>query len=398
MRPRGGAYNCLPTQGEHTKQYLKGLLAKLQNATAAISFRAGEPKPTDPVVLARREVQQAVIRATSPRTPFKIGVDVRQPTLKERAAGFYVRGAVTRTEQILLLRKQIEMRVLGCGWDKYETRWSSNKNAKIGTVEHLTTLLEEIFASKPPPAKARAADRAAAGAGTAEPASLKKVSLLEDSRRAANVAIGLEYFSRQYRGDDDALLAERGGGEVVRGLEPRGLGGEPVLELGRARVEQLHQPAHPLEPLERRLDALLVRVLRVGELLPPALQLAELRARRGRERAAERGHARVDRVVERLDLHHRLDLGGALRVAVLDVRVERGGERARIDLRGAAREERVLRLRPLEQRRHLHLVLRLQLGELLLARDDRRNLLGGDRAAADTPGRAPPPDPRRAAQ
>ena len=67
-------------------------------------------------------------------------------------------------------------------------------------------LLEEIFASKPPPAKARAADRAAgAGGGAAEPASLKKVSLLEDSRRAANVAIGLEYFSRQYRGDDDAL-------------------------------------------------------------------------------------------------------------------------------------------------------------------------------------------------
>ena len=65
-------------------------------------------------------------------------------------------------------------------------------------------LLEGIFASKPPPAKARAADRAA-GAGAAEPASLKKVSLLEDSRRAANVAIGLEYFSRQYRGDDDAL-------------------------------------------------------------------------------------------------------------------------------------------------------------------------------------------------
>ena len=48
-------------------------------------------------------------------------------------------------QQLELLRKQIEMRVLGCGWDKYETRWSSNKNAKIGTVEHLTTLLEEIF-------------------------------------------------------------------------------------------------------------------------------------------------------------------------------------------------------------------------------------------------------------
>ena len=48
-------------------------------------------------------------------------------------------------QQLELLRKQIEMRVLGCGWTKYQTRWSSNKDAKIGTVAHLTSLLEEIF-------------------------------------------------------------------------------------------------------------------------------------------------------------------------------------------------------------------------------------------------------------
>ena len=39
VRPRGGAYICLPTQGEHTKEYLKGLLAELQNATADERFR-----------------------------------------------------------------------------------------------------------------------------------------------------------------------------------------------------------------------------------------------------------------------------------------------------------------------------------------------------------------------
>ena len=54
-------------------------------------------------------------------------------------------GRPKEAPQKAYLREQIEMRVLGCGWDKYETRWSSNKNAKIGTVEHLTTLLEEIF-------------------------------------------------------------------------------------------------------------------------------------------------------------------------------------------------------------------------------------------------------------
>ena len=36
------------------------------------------------------------------------------------------------------------MRVLGGGWTQYATRWSSNKDERIGTVAHLTTLLEEI--------------------------------------------------------------------------------------------------------------------------------------------------------------------------------------------------------------------------------------------------------------
>ena len=48
-------------------------------------------------------------------------------------------------QQLEYLRKQIEMRVLGLGWTKFATRWSSNKNARIGTVEHLTELLNEII-------------------------------------------------------------------------------------------------------------------------------------------------------------------------------------------------------------------------------------------------------------
>ena len=48
-------------------------------------------------------------------------------------------------QQLEYLRKQIEMRVLGCGWTQYETRWSSNKDARIGTVAHLRGLLEEII-------------------------------------------------------------------------------------------------------------------------------------------------------------------------------------------------------------------------------------------------------------
>ena len=47
-------------------------------------------------------------------------------------------------QQLEYLRHQIEMRVLGCGWTEYQTRWSSSKDSRIGTVAHLHGLLEEI--------------------------------------------------------------------------------------------------------------------------------------------------------------------------------------------------------------------------------------------------------------
>ena len=37
------------------------------------------------------------------------------------------------------------VRVLGCGWTQYATRWSSKADSRIGTVAHLQTLLEEII-------------------------------------------------------------------------------------------------------------------------------------------------------------------------------------------------------------------------------------------------------------
>jgi hypothetical protein len=48
-------------------------------------------------------------------------------------------------QQLEYLRLQIEMRVLGCGWSQYSTRWSSKADERIGTVAHLTALLEEII-------------------------------------------------------------------------------------------------------------------------------------------------------------------------------------------------------------------------------------------------------------
>ncbi|KAL1524417.1 hypothetical protein AB1Y20_019312 [Prymnesium parvum] len=53
--------------------------------------------------------------------------------------------AKPEAQQLEYLRIQIEMRVLGCGWTEYATRWSSSKDSRIGTVAHLQTLLEEII-------------------------------------------------------------------------------------------------------------------------------------------------------------------------------------------------------------------------------------------------------------
>ena len=43
------------------------------------------------------------------------------------------------------LRKQIEMRVIGCGMTQFATQWSSSKDARIGTVDHLRGVLDEII-------------------------------------------------------------------------------------------------------------------------------------------------------------------------------------------------------------------------------------------------------------
>ena len=49
-------------------------------------------------------------------------------------------------QKLEFLRKQIEMRVLGLGWDKFATRWSSQSDTRIGTVAHLRALLvDEII-------------------------------------------------------------------------------------------------------------------------------------------------------------------------------------------------------------------------------------------------------------
>ena len=49
------------------------------------------------------------------------------------------------SEKLLYLRRQIEMRVIGLGWSEFATRWSSGKDANVGSSSHLRAHLFEIL-------------------------------------------------------------------------------------------------------------------------------------------------------------------------------------------------------------------------------------------------------------
>ena len=142
--PKGGFY--------HT-----GLSKELQQSLVEYVWRAAKGARADGRValhehdadkLARREerlttlLNAAVDAYAYALELFEAWQAQRLKTKQELAAAL---AGKPEAQQLELLRKQIEMRVLGCGWCKYATRWSSNKDAKIGTVAHLTALLEEIF-------------------------------------------------------------------------------------------------------------------------------------------------------------------------------------------------------------------------------------------------------------
>ena len=67
-----------------------------------------------------------------------------QAARSDAEVGRYLNGKPEST-QLEYLRKQVEMRTIGLGWSQYSTRWSSNKDARVGTVTHLRELLKEII-------------------------------------------------------------------------------------------------------------------------------------------------------------------------------------------------------------------------------------------------------------
>ena len=61
------------------------------------------------------------------------------------AARVAVAAIGTTQLQLDYLREQIEMRVIGLGFDEYKAAWSSSKDEQIGTVESLTEHLRDIL-------------------------------------------------------------------------------------------------------------------------------------------------------------------------------------------------------------------------------------------------------------
>ena len=55
----------------------------------------------------------------------------------------------SEAKQLEIMRLQIDMRVIGLGWDKFRTKWSAKSDPTIGTVAHLKSLLLEINRSSP---------------------------------------------------------------------------------------------------------------------------------------------------------------------------------------------------------------------------------------------------------
>ena len=60
----------------------------------------------------------------------------------QREVEAFLRGK-PEVQKLEFLRKQIEMRVIGLGWEQFATSWSSSADNNIGTVSHLQLLLVE---------------------------------------------------------------------------------------------------------------------------------------------------------------------------------------------------------------------------------------------------------------
>ena len=143
VAPRGGFFYRLTKEMQQSLVEYARRSAKGARADGRVALQAHDADK-----LARREERLTVL-LNAAVDAYAYSLELFEAWKEQRLRSKQELAATLRgkpeAQQLELLRKQIEMRVLGCGWTKYETRWSSNKDAKIGTVAHLTALLEEMF-------------------------------------------------------------------------------------------------------------------------------------------------------------------------------------------------------------------------------------------------------------
>ena len=92
-----------------------------------------------------KELFKAWLADTEAWRTTKSGMRPGEVAKADAAWDAFVKTKSGESDVLMFLRKQIEMRTIGCGWTEFSTRWSSNKDSKVGTVKHLRALLVDIL-------------------------------------------------------------------------------------------------------------------------------------------------------------------------------------------------------------------------------------------------------------
>ena len=155
---RGRKAKLQPSAAEGSNGFFhNGLTPELQESLVDYTRRAAEGaraagrealKAHDEEKLKRREDRlEKLLNAAVEHYAYSL--ELFEAWKAQRATGKQQVAAALKgkpeAQQLEYLRLQIEMRVLGCGWSQYATRWSAKADERIGTVAHLTALLEEII-------------------------------------------------------------------------------------------------------------------------------------------------------------------------------------------------------------------------------------------------------------
>jgi hypothetical protein len=137
----GGAFHALP---EHEQLALIELARESVRAERAVDREDHREHAEYHVHRRKTNSQQELVKRYALALSF---FDRWRQRGVESVAAMRVALSEIATDQLKLdyLREQIEMRVIGLGFDEFKLAWSSSKDETIGTVEDLTEQLREVL-------------------------------------------------------------------------------------------------------------------------------------------------------------------------------------------------------------------------------------------------------------